>query len=336
MEKNALVGHEQVIEHLTSSVKVGKISHAYIFHGENGAGKAFIARYYAKLLQCENPVVTDGSGPEKICACGKCRSCLQSDGGNQPDIIYVTHEKASLGVDDVRLQVNADIAVKPYSSRYKIYIVDDADKMTEAAQNAILKTIEEPPEYGVIILLADNTERLLQTIHSRCTELQIKPSSKTSIKRYLVEALGIDEYQADMAAVFSGGNVGRAIRYATDEDFAKVKSDITGFLRNLDSAKLPQLMETVKNLSSYKMEIKDCIDLMILWLRDILSYKATGDANILIYREEYRYIRESARLRSYESLERAIRACEKAKKQLDSNVNFDVAIELMLMDMTDK
>lgn len=335
MNQRDLVGHEQIVEHLTRAAGADKISHAYIFYGEKGMGKSFLARYFAKLLQCEAPTENNGA-LEQRCACGRCKPCLQMDDNNQPDVIYVTHEKSTIGVDDIRNQVNSDIQIKPYSSRYKIYIIDDADKMTEAAQNALLKTIEEPPEYGILILLADNIGRLLPTIQSRCVALQVRPVERNKIKRYLMEVLNIPEITADMAATFSGGNIGRATRYSMAEDFAGLKGDVLDFLRHMQEMELPALIDTVRKMGSYKSEIKDCIDLMILWFRDILMLKATNDPNGLIFREEYKYLSAQAKDRDYASIEKAIETMEKTKIRLDANVNFDTAVELMLLDMLGK
>ena len=155
-----IVGHEQIIWHLQNAIRMGKVSHAYLLNGEPGSGKKLLADCFAMTLQCE----AGGIDP-----CMECHSCKQALTNNQPDIIRVTHEKPNtISVEDIRTQLNGDIQIKPYSSRYKIYIVADADLMTVQAQNALLKTIEDPPAYAVILLLANNADRLLPTILSRC------------------------------------------------------------------------------------------------------------------------------------------------------------------------
>ena len=128
-----VIGHEQVIAHLQNAIRMDKVSHAYLISGEEGSGKKLLADIFAATLLCEE---------QKVEPCGNCKSCMQVQSGNQPDVIYVTHEKMTIGVDDIRTQVNQDIGIKPYQGKYKIYIIEDADKMTEAAQNALLKTIE--------------------------------------------------------------------------------------------------------------------------------------------------------------------------------------------------
>src|SRR3712207_5364194 len=121
-------------------------------------------------------------------ACGRCHHCRQSESRNQPDIVYVTHEKPNtISVDDIRTQLGSDIVIRPYASDYKIYIIDEAEKMNEQAQNALLKTIEEPPAYAVIFLLTNNAQTLLQTIRSRCILLETRPLADTLIRRELMQ-----------------------------------------------------------------------------------------------------------------------------------------------------
>lgn len=317
-----IIGHESIIHHLQNAISSKKISHAYILHGEEGMGKKLLASAFAKTLQCE------GDG---ILSCDRCKSCMQAESGNHPDIIWVTHEKVSIGVDDIRLQVNADIHVKPYDSKYKIYIIDDADKLTEQAQNALLKTMEEPPEYAILLLLVSNISSLLPTILSRCVQLNLKPVDKSAIKEYLMKHHQVPDYKAEMAAAFSSGNVGKAIKYASSEDFEKMKGDVLHILKYIDEMELHEVISGLKVLTANKPIIEDYIDLMILWYRDVVMYKATMDPDLLLYREELSFIKHQANIRSYDNIEKIISAMEKAKIRLKANVNFDIAIELMLL-----
>ena len=161
-----ILGHEQIKEHFQNAVRTGSVSHAYILSGEAGMGRKSLANAFALSLLCEKGL------PDP---CMKCHACRQVLSGNHPDLIYVTHEKpASIGVDDIRRQINDTILIRPYSSYYKIYIVDEAEKMTVQAQNALLKTIEEPPSYGIILLLATNPDVFLPTILSPVRAAEVK------------------------------------------------------------------------------------------------------------------------------------------------------------------
>ena len=169
-----IVGQEQLKEHLQNAIAMNKVSHAYIINGERNVGKEFIARVFAMALQCEK---------KEAEPCGECHSCKQALSNNQPDIIYISHEKPNtIGVEDIRAQINNDIVIKPYSSPRKIYIVNEGEKMTPQAQNALLKTLEEPPEYAVIVILTTNVEALLPTVLSRCVVLNMKPVSDALVK----------------------------------------------------------------------------------------------------------------------------------------------------------
>ena len=322
MKFQDIVGQEQITGHLQNAIRMGKVSHAYIIQGEAGSGKKLLAGTFAATLQCEE----GGIEP-----CGHCQSCKQAVSGNHPDIRRVTHEKATIGVDDIRLQLNNDILVKPYSRPYKVYIIDEAEKMTEQAQNAMLKTIEEPPEYAVILLLADNAERLLPTILSRCILLNLKPVSTEQIKKHLMEKRGFTDYQAEISADFAQGNLGKAIRYAASEDFLAMKEDALRLLRKIDDMQLPELVEHIKSFTDHKLEVNDYIDLMILWYRDVLMFKVTNNPNVIMFKEELSYIKKQASVRDYEGIENVINGMEKAKMRIKANVNFDTTIELMLL-----
>jgi DNA polymerase-3 subunit delta' len=321
---NQVTGHESTIAHLKTAIQTDKLSHAYIFSGEDGMGKNLLANAFVQALQCENKIMdTD--------ACGKCKSCVQVESGNHPDIIRVTHEKASIGVDDIRLQLNNDMFIKPYSSKYKIYIIDEAEKMTEQAQNALLKTLEEPPHYGIILLLTNNLSSLLPTILSRCITLKLKAVDQNKIKEFLMSEHKIPDYLAELSAVFAQGNVGKALQFASSEEFSEMKKDVLHLLKYLDDMELYEVVERLKLFSAKKDYIDYYLDFIVLWYRDVLMYKVTTNINLLIYKSEVSDIAKQASLRSYEGLEIIIKAIEKAKVRLNANVNFDIAIELMFL-----
>ena len=320
---HSVIGKEEVIGHLTTAVIKKKLSHAYIFQGEDGSGKPLVAKIFAKALQCEKNRAIMEAGQEltDINPCCECASCKKADGGNHPDIHILTHEKVSIGVDDIRVQINQDIQIKPYEGGKKIYIIPDAERMTEQAANALLKTIEEPPEYALILLLTDNIYRMLPTIQSRCIQIGFKPVSPDKVKRYLMEHHHIPDYLAETSARFSQGNIGRAVRYAVNEEFLEVKEDVLHLLRYIDEMTLHEIMAAVKKLATHKGEINDYIDLMLLWYRDVLMLKVTNNPNLLIYRQEIKWLKEQSKTRSYENIQMIIEAMETAKMRIRANVS---------------
>jgi len=327
LDFRSIYGHEHIIEHLKTALEEDKVSHAYIFHGEDDSGKMMLAESFAQAILCEGSR-EDRDGMD---CCNRCRSCLQAESHNHPDIIYITHEKASIGVDDIRTQLNSDIMIKPYSSERKIYIIDEAEKMTEGAQNALLKTIEEPPAYAVVILLVNNITALLPTILSRCVQLNLRPIAKNTIKRLLMEKYQVPDYLADISAMYSGGNVGKAIQYASSEEFNRMKSTVLSIVTKIFELRTYEIIEKIKELGEEKARITDYLDLCVMWYRDVLIYKATGDDRSLLFVQEIREIREHAGRMSYEKIEKIMKAIDKAKVRLKANVNFDIVMEMMLL-----
>ena len=243
----------------------------------------------------------------------------------------VPFEFNTIGVDDIRTQVNNDIVIKPYSSRYKVYIVDEAEKMNQQAQNALLKTIEEPPAYAIILLLTTNADSFLQTILSRCITLNLKAVKEDKIKEYLMKHYQIPDYQADICAAFSQGNVGKAIQLASSEEFGELKASVLQLMKRLEDIDLYEMTGAVKQIAEYKLSVNDYFDLMMIWFRDVLYLKATNDVDGLIFKDEVYDIKKQAAKRSYQGIETILEALEKAKIRLNANVNFDLVIELLLL-----
>ncbi len=319
-----IVGQEQLKEHMQNAIDMNKVSHAYIINAERGAGKEYIAKIFAMALQCEN---RQGVEP-----CQECHSCKQALTGNHPDIIFLTHEKpGTISVDDIRSQINNDVAIKPYSSLRKIYIINEGEKMTVQAQNALLKTLEEPPEYATIIILTTNVNSLLATILSRCVVLNMKPAKDAQVKKYLMDNMEIPDYKADVCVAFARGNIGKAKLLASSEEFDKVKEEAVTLLKYINEMEIYEIVGAIKKINEYKFDVSDYLDILSIWYRDVLLFKATHDANNLIFREEIQYIKKVADRSTYEGIEKVIDALDKSKQRLSANVNFDLTMELLLL-----
>lgn len=320
-----ILGHEQIKEHFQKAIESHKVSHAYILTGEAGMGRKSLANAFALTLLCEKG---------KSEPCMECHACKQVLSGNHPDLIYVTHEKpASIGVDDIREQINDTVMVRPYSSYYKVYIVDEAEKMTQQAQNALLKTIEEPPSYAIIILLTTNQEAFLPTILSRCVQLKLKPLKDFVVKSYLVGSMNIPEADADVYAAFARGNLGKAISIASSDDFKAMRGEILNLLKRIKEMDISELLEAIQKMKEDHLDINECLDFMQLWYRDVLLYKVTKDINLLIFKDEYRTINEISKNSGYDGMERILESIDKTRVRLDANVNMELALELMLLVM---
>ena len=312
-------GHKNAIAHLRRAILADRVSHAYLLCGDGGDDKLTLAQAFAQTLQCTTlerllhapALESDDAGLgarrpvrdlqddreaislDAVDACGKCRSCIQAADGNQPDLITWTHEKPkTFSVEDARRLV-ADVQIRPFSSLRKIYIVPDAHLMNVEAQNTLLKTLEEPPEYVVLLLLCDSADMMLETIRSRCVMISLESAARTMPEESLRLAMSI--------------------------------------LLNIHEWTMPEILGAVRELSGNKLMITEFLDLFTSWYRDVLYFKATRNVEALIFRDQIQQIRATARTSSYEGIETILKAITAAKQRLDANVNFDLTMELLFM-----
>lgn len=319
-----IYGNDSIKEHLMSGIESGRVSHAYIFNGPAGSGKRMMAEVFAKTLQCEK----GGVKP-----CNGCKSCIQSESGNQPDIIWVEAAKTtSIGVAEIREKLISDLSIRPYSSRYKIYIVDGAEKLTEEAQNALLKSIEEPPEYGIIILLTENADIFLRTVQSRCVRIDFRPLADDLVKEYVNKNFaGITSADERFVTAFARGSIGRAKDLLSNDDFSNIKSQVIKLVRGIEDMSYVDLYTSVKELTSDKERVNDVLDMMSLLFRDILVFKSTNDFNLVILKDELSMIKDLSTRCSYEGIEDVLNSIDKVKVRMKANVSMDIIIELLAM-----
>lgn len=323
-----IIGQKEIVGHLQNAMQTGSVSHAYIFSGAKGSGRRTLARTFAQALQCEHPQKTEhGLEP-----CGNCHSCRQAESGNHPDIITVTHERpGSIGIDDIR-SMRSDVQILPYESERKIYIVPDAEKMTVQAQNALLKTIEEPPDYAVIILLADGTAAFLPTVLSRCIVLRMRPVRTEAIAGWLRTQKGMEAGQADFYARLADGSIGRAARLSEDAVFADLREETVKMLRDISRMDAAAVYDMAKKITEAG-QTEDFLMFIRMWIRDVLVIKSTGEAQHLIFAEEMAYSRECARRISYAGLQRANESLDQAQRRLKANCNAELTVEVMLLTL---
>ena len=319
-----IIGHITIKEHLQQGIRNHQVSHAYIFEGDDGIGKRTTAFAFAAALQCQE----GGIEP-----CGRCLSCLQMESGNQPDVVWVTHEKSVISVGDVRESICAPIAIKPYASPYKIFLVDEAEKMNEQAQNALLKTLEEPPDYGAIILLTNNREAFLPTILSRAVVLNFLPVPDSELVPFLMKEAGIPDYRARLAAAYAGGSPGKALACAASEEFQERKDLVAGLMQNLPDMDEERMASMARSLAARKDDLGDILELMRVWLRDLLYRKASGKKAELMFSQEESALSSQAERITYEGIRKLQEELEELIAKRKANVTPEPAVWLMLVHM---
>ena len=281
---------------LQQAILHDRVSHAYLLCGEAGRMKESLASLFAMTLLCESPKTDRAAGTiEPCCVCASCRKAMA---GSHPDILTVRHEKPTvLSVGEIREQLCDTADVKPYEGDRKVYIVPDADRMNPQAQNALLKTLEEPPAYTVILLLAENEETLLPTIRSRCVILPVRNLSITEL------------VSSDTAGT------------------------VVNFLSGICSMQLRQAVEAARRFSEDKAALLQLFDIFRAWYRDVLYFKATKEVDGLIFRDQTARISQAAKESGYEGLEEILQAIDRAEARVIANVNRETVLELLFMTM---
>ena len=315
-------GNTPLVEQLRRSAASGRSSHAYLFLGGAGAGKRLIANTFAKALQCEG---------EKR-PCDSCKSCHAFNHGNHPDVIYFQPLKngKTYTIEDVREQLLETVDLKPFQYEKKIYIIEKADTLNIQSQNALLKTLEEPPAHAVFLLLAERAEAFLPTILSRVVVMKIRPLSAETIADYLMQAGHLAE-ESHILSAYAQGRIGQALELVEDEGFREMRQDILGTLEALPSMSEGDAYLLAKDLEGYKNDLR-FLDIMELWYRDLLTAKSLREEGYLIQRDKkdaiFRAAKEPAAL-----LAKKAAAVRTARMRLAQNANFRLTMEVMLMDL---
>ena len=315
-------GNTPMVEQLRRSAASGRSSHAYLFLGGAGAGKRLIANTFAKALQCEG---------EKR-PCDSCKSCHAFNHGNHPDVIYFQPLKngKTYTIEDVREQLLETVDLKPFQYEKKIYIIEKADTLNIQSQNALLKTLEEPPAHVVFLLLAERAEAFLPTILSRVVVMKIRPLSAETIADYLMQAGHLAE-ESHILSAYAQGRIGQALELVEDEGFREMRQDILGKLEALPSMSEGDAYLLAKDFEVYKNDLR-FLDIMELWYRDLLTAKSLREEGYLIQRDKkdaiFRAAKEPAAL-----LAKKAAAVRTARMRLAQNANFRLTMEVMLMDL---
>ena len=293
-------------KYLSNSIKSNMISHAYMFEGPSGVGKNTMARELAAtLLEMENLF-------------------------NSPDYIEITPDGNSIKIAQIR-KLQSDILVKPYKS-YKIYVIDEAQKMTVEAQNALLKTLEEPPKYAIIILITNNKESLLDTIKSRCEIIKFTPIPLVEVADYLTQT-GVDKNRASLLANFSRGSMQKAIELSESEDFHIMRDEVQKYVEAFLTGSMLDIMDIQSSIEKYKDNITNVLDLLVNYFRDIMMVKENVDSSMIINLDRLVFIKNMSTKITYSQLSKIIDIIEETKNKLRSNCNFNISIQVMTLNI---
>lgn len=315
-----VAGHEEQMETIKRAYKSGKMAHAYIIYGPDGTGKSVLANYMASILLCK--------GKDK--PCGVCEACRKIIQGVHPDVVVAEPAKKSMGIDEIR-DIIKEIRLKPYEGSCKAIIIKDVQDMTVQAQNAFLKTLEEPEEGSFIIMLTSSLELILETIRSRCQIIRLGRIPEDKVEKYLLDS-GIDPDKAELAAALSDGIIGNALRLM-DEGFIKLRRETIEAACSIIKGNALDAFNMYEWFGKNKSSIEDILDIMVSWYRDLIMLKNTSGKRHIINRDYYELLVEESQILSYNRLNVIIKIIMDTKEKLRQNVNFELAIEVMLLNI---
>lgn len=308
---DSIIGHENVKLQVMSSLKNDRFHHAHIIVGEDGIGKSKIAKFIAlKVLGKERDIP-------------------------YADILYykLENNKKSIGIEEVR-NIIMETNKKPFQGDKKVIIIHEMDKMTEAAQNTLLKTIEEPPKGVYILILCENIEAIMDTIKSRCEIYKLNRLSKLEISSFIDNKYpGINEDEKISMEAFSDGIPGRCEKYMEDEDFVKLRDTALDILISLQSKKIDEILKYEDFLMKNKNQWQEVYTWFLSYIRDALLYKETGGTKGIINIDKIQQVKHLSEIFSFNSLSDIIDIVKDSRKKLERNVNSALAFDSLLIKM---
>lgn len=303
---DSIIGQKFAKRYLESSIKNDKLNSSYMFEGANGVGKKKTAYELSKiLLEIDHPE-------------------------NNPDYIDIFPNGSSIKVDQIR-KIQSDIIVKPHN-KYKIYILNNAEKMTVEAQNALLKTLEEPPQYAIIIIVTNNKEALLDTIKSRCDIVKFNSIPKDEMVEYLC-LKDIPREKALLLTSFSRGSLERALSLANSEEFAEMRSDLQKYIKTIFDKKIVEILELPGEIEKYKINIIELMDMMLDYFRDIILLKEGISKEMIVNIDKINFLEIIGNEITYSQLSRIIGIIEESKKKANSNCNFNINMQVLFLNI---
>ncbi len=320
MYLHSIMGQEKAIKVLQNHLEAKRVYHTYLFYGPAGVGKTTTGRAFARALLC----LEKGAD-----ACGKCNSCRKFTGSNHPDYSELVPQDDVLGIDMMR-EMRRSMVYRPYEGRYRIILIQQIEKLTEQAANSILKSLEEPPRYMVIILIANGRESLLPTILSRALSLAFEPLPKKIIGQKL-QAMGADDDKVDIISSLAGGSIALAQNLLSDDDLLQKRSKLLEHLAKLERDSFLAVYEFVGLILEDWADYYDLLFYILhLWYNDLMSIRLKTGAGL--YNKDFASkLKEGANHWDIADLPKIILAVRETKRQFDRPINKRLALETLFL-----
>ncbi len=321
MRLDDITGQERAVGRVREILKNDAPGHAYIFSGPEGIGKRTVAFAFAAALLC--PSGSKGG------SCGTCRMCRMLDSGSAPDFHMIDSDESSIGVDEIRF-IQGDTVKRPMYSCRKVYLICNAGKMTLQAQNCILKTLEEPPGFTVVILTTSNYNSLIETVRSRAVRIELQRRSPEDIRRIINDIPGSKKVNTDFAVSYAEGIIGKALGIAGSGYLKEVRERLTDMVFRLRDADVDEALECIDFFNEHKGKIQELLGILQSIYRDLLAAGMCRAAR-LINSDKKDIIIGNADMFTQEKLLRNIYAARETAVMLTRNSAFQLAVEVMLL-----
>lgn len=321
---NDIIGQDVPIRILENALRTGHIGHAYLFAGESGVGKELVARLLGRTLNC----TAQGIEP-----CGVCQSCLLDQTDNHPDVFFVTPSPNSIRIEQVRNLVR-ELAHKPYIGPYRIAILRDADRLTLDAANALLKTLEEPPDFCCLLLLTTNPQALPTTILSRCQVLHFGRSSYGELRTYLLQEHHTSREQADQIARLAQGIPGQAVDMVKDSLWLTSRASALEWLHRLESGGRMEIASLAEVLVG--KEPDQVIQWWMAFYRDILVLSITAKPERVINSELTEELEKRVSVLRIQTIFHRLQALQAALRQMKQNANMRLVLEVLFLHLLEE
>ncbi len=318
---STVLGQDDLKKKLLDQIQGDTLSHAYLIYGDPGLDPQGFAKTFAQGILCKE---SRGEIP-----CGKCIPCKKVLGHNHEDLIIYSQE--TLKVEDIR-GLEKDMHIKPYSRGKKIYIINHGEGITPQGQNALLKTLEEPPSFGIILMVARAKEALLPTIQSRCQGLGLKPVPGEEMYRALKNTWGYPEDKAREAVNIAGGKMKTALRYLEDENYENRRKHLFSLFENMAEKGITESLEALEALSVEKDQVEEVLDLSFTFFRDLLLYKQLQDPQWLIHKDQEAIIKTLEKKSTNNGILKALEEVEKLQSYTRANVSAKSIIEMLVLN----
>ena len=321
-----IIGQNEVKNLLVRALESQSLSHGYLFEGPAGLGKRKTAVELASAILCR----------EEEAPCGRCSSCRQVEAGTHAEFRWIQApqegKETVVSVEMIRSLIR-DIYLKPYEGDHKIYVVPEAETMTPQAQNALLKTLEEPPDHSVMILVSAQPERLLPTIRSRCQRLVFRPVSRQAIQLHLQDKKGIPEDKAISLAAFANGVPERALEMLENEASQQRYRQFLQLTDSLIQGQYALAMEKGEFLQQEKNQTLWVLAIWQEWLRDLQILLMEGGEELLIHRNQLERLRKQASAYSAPVIKTGMLMLETAQEDLRNYGNLSFVVESLLINL---